>query len=369
VPISVSPYENLIIRLASGSPIPLHSGVREEEFWSTLRSWGGEWLWEHTSLPYGLDAVVDAILSGSAIYVTDGSYHRDIKSDLDGAGWLIYCKERKRIVFQGSFCEINKIAGSYRGELLGLLVIHVFILAVCEFYDAGDQPLGVVACDNLGGLNKSKERRKKIPAGAKHADILRSLRRVHSRLRGRIVYQHVYGYQDSRRKSWSQMTLLERLNCKCDGLAKAAVHNGISNPPENTKQRQRLPLESAAIYYKGAKISTKCGTEIRFQAGRVAARKFYLDELGWLASTFDSVDWEARDRSLSSKPDMFKIWLFKQGSSFCATGKNLGRWFDDPVTCCPNCHCPEEDAAPALPGPRPICIFPRQTVGSHQMAS
>jgi hypothetical protein len=352
-PVSVSLTDDFtVVCHATGSPIPLDSGAQEEEFWTALRRWGGEWMWDHTYMPYGFDAVIDAVLAGSAVYVTDGSYNRSIRQDLNGAGWLIYCKSRRKIVFKGSFCEVNAAAGSYRGELLGLLAIHVFVLAVCEFYGCNEGPKGLVACDNLGGLNKSKERRKKIPSGAKHADILRSLRRVHARLKGRLQYQHVYGHQD-RRKTYTQMTLLERLNCKCDTLAKAAVHEGILSPLELTKARQRLPLESAAIYYKGAKISRECGAEIRFQAGRVAARKFYLEELGWLAATFDCVDWEARDRSLASKPDMFKIWLFKQGSSFCATGKNLGRWFGEPITCCPNCHCPQEDSSHLLHCPDP----------------
>jgi hypothetical protein len=170
----------MIIRHATGSPIPLDTGICEEEFWTELHSVGGEWMWDHTYLPYGFDADIDAILAGSAIYVTDGSYNRSLRADLDGAGWLIYCTSRKKIVFKGSFCETNAAAGSYRGELLGLLAIHVFVLSVSEFYDCNDGSRGLVACDNLGGLNKSKEKRKKIPAGAKHSDILRSLRRVHA---------------------------------------------------------------------------------------------------------------------------------------------------------------------------------------------
>ena len=83
-------------------------------------------------------------------------------------------------------------------------------------------------CDNLGGLNKSKQRRKKIPPSAKHADILRSLRKVNAQLVGYLKYQHVYGHQD-RKKTWQQMSLLERLNYKHDSLAKFAVHRGILN--------------------------------------------------------------------------------------------------------------------------------------------
>jgi hypothetical protein len=61
--------------------------------------------------------------------------------------------------------------------------------------------------------------------------------------------------------------------------------------------------------------------------GKQEARAFYITPLGWYTSTFDNVDRAARDQALSDKPDMFKMWLFKLSSTFCATGKNMGRWF------------------------------------------
>ena len=102
-------------------------------------------------MPFGLDAIVDAVMAGTAIYVTDGSYNCGIRADLDGAGWLIYCSARKKIIYKGSACEVNNHTGSYCGELLGLLALHVLVLAVTEFYNIGDQELGLVACNNLGG--------------------------------------------------------------------------------------------------------------------------------------------------------------------------------------------------------------------------
>ena len=45
---------------------------------------------------------------------------------------------------------------------------------------------------------------------------------------------------------------------------------------------------------------------------------------------------------------MFKQWLFKQGSGWCASGRNMGRWYGTDYTLCPNCNAPEEDAAHLL---------------------
>ena len=98
-------------------------------------------------LPFALDAVVEAISSGSAVFVTDGSYNHGIRRDIDGAGWLVFCKTRKR--------ERNAKAGSYRAELLGLLAIHTFLFAIETFYDLPAAHRGLVVCDNLGALNKA----------------------------------------------------------------------------------------------------------------------------------------------------------------------------------------------------------------------
>lgn len=116
-------------------------------------------MWEDVNLSYGIDAVVDALASGSAILVTDGSYSRNIRADINGAGWLVYCTTRKKIILKATFYEPCLQAGSYRGELCGLLVVHLLALAVEQFYNLPEGPRGLVACDNLGSLNKSKEGR------------------------------------------------------------------------------------------------------------------------------------------------------------------------------------------------------------------
>ena len=77
-------------------------------------------------------------------------------SEIDGASWMVYCKSRRKVVFKGSFYEWCATAGSYRGELLGLLVVHLLVMAVEIFYDLRVGSRGLVACDNLGGLNKSR---------------------------------------------------------------------------------------------------------------------------------------------------------------------------------------------------------------------
>ena len=231
-------------------------------------------------------------------------------------------------------------AGSYRGELLGLFAIHLWLAAVEEFYRLEEGPRGLFACDNLGALNKAQLRRKKIKARAKHSDILilRVMRSLHNRHRGgkrRVFkYKHVYGHQD-RQRLWHHLTLLEKLNCKCDSLVKAAVSSAIREGIPMTKARLMLPSESAAVFYNKGKLRSECGDDIRYQVERVNARQFYVTQLGWSGAAFDQVNWEARDQALKGKPDMFQTWLAKQTSTFCATGLNMVRWFNSEVSECP----------------------------------
>jgi hypothetical protein len=122
------------------------------------------------------------------------------------------------------------------------------------------------------------------------------------------------------------------------------------------------------VYYNSVKLSIECGSEIRFQVGKSKACQYYINSLGWFASTFDSINWEARDKALDSKPDMFKIWLSKQGSGFCATGKNMQHWFGDKITHCPNCGGAHEDAAHLLhcPDTGRFSLFRQEVKSLHK---
>ncbi len=156
------------------------------------------------------------------------------------------------------------------------MTVHLLILAVEKFYGLKGGSRGLIACDTLGGLNKSRDRQHKTPPSAKHADILRSLRQVHAGISGMLSYKHVYGHKD-KLKTWAQMTLLRHLNLKCDSLAKAAVSRRIlESPAEVDGAHQLLPLETVAIHQDGRKVSRECGSDIHFHIGKSEARKFYI---------------------------------------------------------------------------------------------
>ena len=87
-----------------------------------------------------------------------------------GNGWIVqqgtrWFSERVRVgdmlhqmskrILCGSFSyEVSPKAGSYRGELLGLVVIHTFINGISTFYKL-EQPSRKICCKNLAALDQS----------------------------------------------------------------------------------------------------------------------------------------------------------------------------------------------------------------------
>ena len=93
-----------------------------------LREWGCTWMWESLRLFGNKDWIKGAIESCSLICVADGSYIKETMLELCSAAFILECTEGPgRIV--GSFPESSKVANAYRGELLGLMAIHLILLA------------------------------------------------------------------------------------------------------------------------------------------------------------------------------------------------------------------------------------------------
>jgi hypothetical protein len=135
VPASVEHLAGGQVRLLhTGSKFAVTDDAVDRSFWEFLKSWGGEWMWEHIEDPYEDTAwMAEALTNGTAVLVTDGSYDRKLAPRVSGAGWTFCCRRTQRIV-RGSFYEVSPSASAYRGELLGLVALHTLSLALTSYY-------------------------------------------------------------------------------------------------------------------------------------------------------------------------------------------------------------------------------------------
>ena len=316
-------------------------------FWEQVRAWGGLWMWEmifpDVGLGFDVSWMISALKSGSLVAVTDGSYDRQRNPYICAAGWIIMdITTGSRL--SGSFSEYSTSASSYRGELLGLCAINVILLALSRTGKISSRPPITVWCDNKGAINRASDCSRRIKSGRPCADILRTLRSIRQELPLTATFCHVKSHMDDT-LSWEQLTLEQQLNCDCDALAKASVSRALDKArDEPPRQTGLLPKESVALFVDNHKITSDPTNSLRYLLSKKEARLFLTSEQGWTADKFDSVGWDWLHQVLASKPIMFRLWLSKQHSNFCATGLQLKRCKLSDDDRCPSCWSRKERA-------------------------
>ena len=137
-------------KVISATVLPPHLGSTQGSKRSS--EWGNTWMWEGIRVLGDGKWLEEAIRDNSLIVVTDGSYMKDLLPNMNSCAFILECGNgRGRAT--GAFPEQTTTACSYRGELIGLLAIHLIILSFNK--TAPDLTGSVhIYLDCLGALNK-----------------------------------------------------------------------------------------------------------------------------------------------------------------------------------------------------------------------
>ena len=122
--------------------------------------------------------MAECLKKRTLVCVTDGSYQKEKAPNLCGAGWIMAFKKTGRRI-SGTLVEESPNAGSYRGEMLGMLEIQIFLLAV-EEHQGVDSNGNKVCCNNKRALFTFEKKFKHVPSGKANTDIQRVLRTINS---------------------------------------------------------------------------------------------------------------------------------------------------------------------------------------------
>ena len=352
LPASVKWMPNGTAKLLNRSREHMPSEEEEEaskDLREYLKAWGGDWMWRDLRISEDPSWVAESLTKGTLVCVTDGSYNKNIDPEICSAGWIIQCRESgKRII--GTVLERSASAGSYRGELLGMLAIKLFLLAVEEFYQtvaSGNK----ICCDNKGALFTFGRKSKRVPKGRSNSDIHRVIRTINSKMKSKYLQNHVKAHQDDH-SLLRNLSFEAQLNCICDYLAKHALQSYHVNLADSESRgprlatEPRLPLEVARVYVDGVKQTTDVSKGLSFAMGRAMSRDYRASKKKnpMAIDTFESIDFQALDLALRDKPRMYHVWYSKQTSGWCATGAKLAQWDSSADSRCPNCYGLDEDA-------------------------
>ncbi len=300
-------------------------------FVEVLREWGCSWLWKHMSVKGGTDWIAQVIMAGSLVAIMDGSYMQQIYPNLCLAAFVLECSHgRGRLI--GSFKEASKAASAYRGELLGLMVIHLILVSVNWVHKSLSGNVKVVS-----GCLEALQRVTffppyQIPSRCKHSDILKNILVNCQALTFSTNYSHVKAHQDNT-SSFNKLSRSLQLNCICDHLAKQRLSNGVH---KSKGLSQLFPLEPIGIFVGGKKLSSETRPLLQFYAHHQLARGLFHRKKILLRDEFEEVDWESVHRALHLVPHLFQFCASKHVLGIAGTMKFLAHQ-DGQDSTCPSC--------------------------------
>ena len=211
------------------------------------------------SIHGGVEWLQHAILEGTLVAVTDGSYIHELYPNLCSAAFVRECSSSHGQIW-GSFSEAQEVANAYRGELLGLMAIHLILLSINKVHPQLPGSAKIVS-DCLGALKRTAHLPPhRIPTRCRHSDILKTILVHCCDLSFTLHYLHVKAHQDDN-AAFVKLSGKSQLNCICDHAAKVQIAiDGL----EASKPGRMSPLEPIAIFVGDQKMTSDTGDQIRF---------------------------------------------------------------------------------------------------------
>ena len=312
------------------------SAPRQKQMPSTilevLSDWGSTWMWKSLRLIGEDHWLEEAIAAGTCVAVTDGSYIKEYYSNICSAAFVFECTEgRGRIV--GSFPEQSVAANAYRGELLGLMAIHLILLAANRVNPELQGSVNIVS-DCLGALDKvANLPPNRIPTRCKHSDILKNIMINCTDLTFDLHYSHVRAHQDDS-TLYALLSRPAQLNCNMDINAKRVIWglDGDELPPQEV-----FPLEAVSVFVGQEKMTSDTSDSLRFWAHQQLARAtfFKLDVMS--GQSFQEVAWRPVYDALHDVPRLFQLWACKQVMDVAGTNLTQSYYTDNHDPHCPSC--------------------------------
>jgi hypothetical protein len=170
-----------------------------------------------------------------------------------------------------------------------------------------------------------------------HSDVVRLFKQLERELPFPRVYEWVEGHVDACKGCL--LTLRERLNVRCDALAKEALMNALFS---GSFISSNFPFETIRVKLGPKKVTRSPRPSILHHSSRrIAKQVFGFGPRGSKILTeeqFKLIYWEVFPRVLSS----FRDWLSKTVTGCCGINHFLSYWKMGVRDICPSCKYPGE---------------------------
>ncbi len=152
-------------------------------------------MWDLLHISGDISWLEGSIAGNICMAVTDGSYIKEVYPFLNSMAFLFKCMGGQGCIV-GSFVERTPDAGSYWGELLGLMAIHLILKGLNEFNPMLQGSIHILS-DCLGALHKVEHLpHYQIPTKCGHSDILKNIMLCCAGMMFKRIFSHVKAHQD-----------------------------------------------------------------------------------------------------------------------------------------------------------------------------
>ncbi len=134
-------------------------------FREVLQKWKRMQMWDNIQWVGGDNWIAGSIAANTCITVTDGSYMKSLYPNVHLAAFVLECNRGGGRLW-GSFPEASKHTCSYRGELIGLVAIHLILLLSTNKVNNNLPGSVEIFSDCLGTLDKMKN----LPPSGQHPE-------------------------------------------------------------------------------------------------------------------------------------------------------------------------------------------------------
>ena len=325
----------------AGDKITLHSTASvfvprsiHRSFLQRLRALPNQSLWRTLQLDGDGTWIYDALMRGTLICMSDGSYNERVSREVCSCAAILACK---RTGFRATVSWVERSnthsATNFRGEILGSIAIQLLLKVAMDgkYVESSCRPR--IGCDNKGVVHHGNHPFRPLPTNQKQADLLRYFKGLVGSAPAKMRFYHVYGHLDDFLAA-HERSAEENVNIDCDHLAESELLQGVS---QGLYIDPIFPEEEIVATVNNVKITGMASSQIERHWGHEVARDYFVGKGRIAPELFDEVYWDGVEKVMSRSPEMFSIWSTKQTSGTCGVNHILRHFQPGVVDECPNC--------------------------------
>ena len=140
---------------------------------AVLQSWGNNSLWEDLQIDGDGSWLIEALMQGTVEGAADGSFMKDISTDVCSAAFMLICTVSNRKMV-GTWAEESPFAGNYRGEIFGGMALALLLRAASTLLPANSEIVSPVKLwfDNSGVIHHGNKPHLDLVENQTQTDVL-----------------------------------------------------------------------------------------------------------------------------------------------------------------------------------------------------